>query len=83
MVSPVLFTNNGEGAKKKIIQAIKKHPEGLTITQLAEIVGIHRQTVTKYVLELKGEGRILRRHVGSASLHYINGNNKEEDKDEG
>ena len=66
-----MFINNGEGVKREIVKLVKQHPQGLTITELAKKIGIHRQTVTKYVLELKGSGVILRRHVGSASLHYL------------
>ncbi|MBI4010010.1 MAG: hypothetical protein HY361_02340, partial [Candidatus Aenigmarchaeota archaeon] len=50
---------------------MKNHPQGLTIKELADSIGIHRQTVTKYVLELKGADTLVRRRVGSATLHYL------------
>ena len=67
-----MVNNNGERIKKSIIIALAKHPEGLTIKDLSEILNLHRQTVTKYVFELKGAGVIKRRYVGSATLHYLN-----------
>ena len=68
----MLVTNdNGETIKKKIIKILKNHPEGLTIKDLSEIIGAHRQTITKYVLVLEATGVIYRRRVGSATLHYL------------
>lgn len=63
--------DNSEEIKRKIVETIRKHPEGLTIEALSKTLGMHRQTVTKYVLELKGAGVIIRRRVGSATLHYL------------
>lgn len=57
--------------KKKIIETVKKHPEGLTIQDLAKLLKVHRQTVTKYVLFLEGANVIYRRRIGSATLHYL------------
>ena len=57
--------------KDRIIELLKKHPEGLTIKEIANSLKLHRQTVTKYILELKGAGVIIRKRVGSATLHYL------------
>lgn len=57
--------------KKKILETVKKHPEGLTIHDLSQLLGAHRQTITKYILFLEGAGVIYRRRVGSATLHYL------------
>ena len=65
------MNTNGERLKKQTLSILKTHPEGLTIRSLSEIIGVHRQTITKYVLELKGAGIIHRRKVGSATLHYL------------
>ena len=59
-----------EQIKQKILSILKDHPEGLTIKDLSDFLKIHRQTVTKYIFELKGMGMIHRRPVGSAILHY-------------
>ncbi len=60
-----------EKIKSKIISILKDHPEGLTIKELSDLMKLHRQTVTKYIFELKGAGLIHRRPVGSATLHYL------------
>lgn len=65
------MNDNGDGVKKHIVETLKAHPEGLTILGLAEIIGSHRQTITKYVLVLEATGVIHRRRVGSATLHYL------------
>jgi len=65
------MNNNGERLKQITLSILKNHPEGLTITSLSNITGTHRQTITKYVLELKGAGKVYRRRVGSATLHYL------------
>lgn len=51
-----------------------KHPEGLTFTQIAKLVGMHRHTVTKYVYQLIGSGEIYQREVGTARLCYLRKN---------
>lgn len=66
------MNTNGERLKEQTLSILETHPEGLTIQSLSEIIGVHRQTITKYVLELKGAGIIHRRKVGSATLHYLN-----------
>ena len=65
------MNGNGERLKEQTLSILKTHPEGLTIRSLSEIIGVHRQTITKYVLELKGAGIIHRRKVGSATLNYL------------
>jgi len=65
------MNNNGERLKQITLSILKNHPEGLTIRSLSDITGMHRQTITKYILELKGAGKVYRRRVGSATLHYL------------
>jgi uncharacterized repeat protein (TIGR01451 family) len=57
--------------KESIIDALRKHPEGLTLRDIAEIVGHHRHTITKYVYELIGAQVIYQRDVGAAKLCYL------------
>ena len=63
--------NSEDIIKKKIIETVRNHPEGLTILELAKIIGSHRQTITKYILVLEAQEIIYRRRVGSATLHYL------------
>lgn len=62
--------NKGERIKKRIVETLKTHPEGLTIQDLSNALGAHRQTITKYVLVLEAKDVIYRRRIGSATLHY-------------
>ncbi len=54
------------------MEAIKKHPEGLTIQKISEMVKMSRITATKYIHELIGEGKIYQRQIGVAKLCYSN-----------
>lgn len=63
--------DKGEQIKKRLVKILETRPEGLTIQELSGIIGVHRQTVTKYVLVLEAKGVIHRRRVGSATLHYL------------
>jgi len=65
------MNDNSEQIKRLALHTLRNHPEGLTIRTLSEIIGVHRQTITKYIFELKGSGIIYRRRVGSATLHYL------------
>ena len=62
---------NGKNVKQEIIRILETHPEGLTLQSLSNEIGVSRQTIIKYVFELKGSGVIYRRRVGSATLHYL------------
>jgi ribosomal protein S24E len=62
---------NGNEVNEKILHVLDKHPEGLTIFEIARYVGMHRHTVTKYIYQLIGEGKIFERDVGAAKLCYL------------
>jgi DNA-binding transcriptional ArsR family regulator len=62
---------DGEDTKKKILDTLRTHPEGLTIIELSETIGVHRQTVAKYILVLEAMDLVHRRRLGSATLHYL------------
>ncbi|MEM7813799.1 MAG: DUF977 family protein [Candidatus Aenigmatarchaeota archaeon] len=57
--------------KERIIEALRQHPEGLTIQDISRIIGAHRHTATRYLAELKGAEMVLCRPVGPAVLHYL------------
>jgi len=61
------------GVKNRILKILKKHPEGLTILDISNEVGMSRHGVTKYVYQLLGEKKISQREVGTAKLCYYNG----------
>ncbi len=55
----------------EIIELLKKHPEGLTIQQMSDMLGLSRLTVTKYLHELLGAEIVTQRKVGKAKLTYL------------
>jgi hypothetical protein len=63
-----------EDPRRLIVEALKKHPEGLTILSVAKSTGLHRHTSSKYVRELLGAGILEERKVGPASLCYLKKN---------
>ncbi|MCX8178737.1 MAG: hypothetical protein N3D75_02840 [Candidatus Aenigmarchaeota archaeon] len=56
---------------KNILDVLSKHPEGLTISSLADKAGIHRHTATKYVKDLILSGKVEERKVGMAKLCFL------------
>jgi DNA-binding IclR family transcriptional regulator len=59
------------GKKEKIIAVLEKHPEGLTMKEIAKAIGMHRINVSKYIYELIGAGIVKERTIGSAKLCYL------------
>jgi DNA-binding IclR family transcriptional regulator len=57
--------------RERIIANLKKHPEGLTILDIADGTGINRLTVSKYIFGLFSEGMLFQRRVGPAKLCYL------------
>lgn len=57
--------------KKKIVETLRKHPEGLTLNKVAKLTSMSRLTATKYIHELIGQGRVYQRKVGMAKLCYL------------
>ena len=56
--------------KEKILNILKKHPEGLTIQKISDLMKMSRITATKYIHELIGGGKVYQRQVGVAKLCY-------------
>ncbi|MBA7627784.1 hypothetical protein ES703_35252 [subsurface metagenome] len=56
--------------KGKVIGVLKKHKEGLTIQDLANLSNLSRNTVTTILAELRGQGKIKMREIGMAKVHY-------------
>jgi len=57
--------------KERIIDKLEKHPEGLTILNIAKFTGINRITVSKYIFGLASEGLIFQRRIGPAKMCYL------------
>jgi transposase len=56
---------------KKIIKVLGDHSEGLSITEIAKILGVHRHTITKYIYQLIGANIICQRKIGPVRLCYL------------
>jgi len=76
-MATVMSTISADDIKERIISILEKNHTGVTINELAEQIGVHRQTVSKYTLELKGAKLICKRKVGPAVLHYLEENGSE------
>jgi predicted transcriptional regulator len=59
--------------KDKVVRLLKKDTDGLTVQEIAKVVGVSRNTIPVVLAELKGEGKIRVRPVGKAKLHYWGG----------
>ena len=58
--------------KKRLVEnLLRKNTDGLTITVIASLLKISRNTVSVALAELKGEGKLRIREVGMAKLHYL------------
>ncbi|UCC91296.1 MAG: hypothetical protein JSV39_03195, partial [Candidatus Aenigmatarchaeota archaeon] len=62
---------SGGSPRELIIEVLRKHPEGLTITAISGLTKLHRHTVTKYLYELRGADIIYEREIGPARLCYL------------
>ena len=60
-----------EKTKKTAIEDIlKKNHEGLTLTEISNLLNISRNTASVALAELKGAEKIKIGRVGMAKLHY-------------
>jgi len=58
--------------KKELVEnLLRKNTDGLTITEIAFMLKISRNTVAVALAELKGADEIRIREVGKAKLHYL------------
>ena len=59
--------------KKRVIELLKKRPDGLTISDLARELKLSRNTIVVILAELKGAEKVRIRPVGMAKLFYWKG----------
>jgi len=55
--------------KEKIVELLKKRPDGLTIAEIAKELGISRNTAVVVLAELKGAELVHIRPVGMANIN--------------
>ncbi|MBU1704040.1 MAG: hypothetical protein KJ922_01635, partial [Nanoarchaeota archaeon] len=61
----------GSEIENKIVDVIKKHPIGVTSSEIANLVGLNRMTIIKYLAIIKEKALIDFRQFGMAKLWYI------------
>jgi len=66
-----MLGSDGNNFKKRIVEALRQNPDGLTIVDIAKLLDMHRHTSAKYVDELMKEDTIIQRKVGPAKLCYL------------
>lgn len=56
---------------EKILECLEDHPAGLSISNLAEETGLHRNTISPKIKELVEEGKVEKKKVGTAKIYYL------------
>lgn len=64
--------------EEKIKKVLSNHTDGITIVNISREIGVHRNTVSKYIFGLVKEKAVIQRRIGVASLCYLS--NKGEKK---
>jgi len=57
--------------KREILDTLEDHPFGLTITELSEKTGFHRNTISKYMSIFEAEELVNKREIAAASVYYM------------
>jgi DNA-binding IclR family transcriptional regulator len=57
-----------ENFRDIILDTLRSHPQGLTIAEISDTIGVNRLTVSKYIYGLIVEDAIYQRRIGSAKL---------------
>jgi len=52
------------------LQSVRNHPSGVTITDIADLLGFSRNTVSKYINILELKNKIYKKKVGAYSLYF-------------
>jgi len=59
--------------EKKILKCLEaEYPKDLSIEEIATKIGVHRNTVSKYIWGLEKEGKVkISRKIGKAKMYVI------------
>jgi len=57
--------------EQKILECLRKTPHGLTIEEIRKLLGISRNTASKYLHILEAQGEVKARNIGKAKLFKI------------
>ena len=58
-----------DSSVSKILDVLKEHPDGLSITDLAALLAMNRNSVSKYLAILQQQGSVDMRLVGVAKIY--------------
>lgn len=58
------------GYKSKILETLDDFPSGLTISDISDKTGAHRNTVSNHLRSLENEGLVSKKEIGSAHLYF-------------
>jgi predicted transcriptional regulator len=59
------------GARERIIEILRAHPEGLSMSDISKYSALNRQTATKYIYGLVGEDLVCQKSSGTSKLCYL------------
>lgn len=60
-----------ETTKKLILDALRKNPDGLTISDVSRLLDLHYTTVSKYLAVLEAMNLVTRRDIGMAKVFRV------------
>jgi len=61
-----------ERIKKMILDTLSRNRDGMSYTAISKELKMSKISVSKYIAELKGEGKVRVRIVGPVKLVYLN-----------
>lgn len=70
---PILLNNTMDSNRAKVIDELKRNPDGFTISELAKKLKISRHTVANCLAFLEGAEKVKIRKVGMAKIYYWTG----------
>lgn len=58
-------------SEQKILDCLEEHPAGLSISDIAEETGLHRNTISPKIKDMVEEDEVEEKKVGTAKLYYL------------
>jgi DNA-binding transcriptional ArsR family regulator len=65
-----MSSNKRNDYKSKILETLDDFPSGLTISDISEKTGAHRNTVSTHLRSLESKGLVSKKEIGSAHLYF-------------
>ena len=61
----------GNNTEKKIVDALKRNKEGMTITELVKLSDLSRSTIRVALARLEGHNDIAYKNIGMAKVYVL------------